>query len=172
MRSRGAPWLGSGTVRGMVACRLAGVGRGGRDDARATAENTDSPCDDGVRRSTNFYVEGAFAPSSHTFLYHSLVYRDTLYFARWYLFGDFLSTRKMSIPEHFATFVFFICLFVHFFPLIHYFLFFILLNYIYTDGFFLVLFFLVTNFSISNFDLDWNFLYNNIFISQFFFKGM
>lgn len=65
VRSRGAPWLGSGTVRGMVACRLAGVGRGGRDDARATAENTDSPCDDGVRRSTNFYVEGAFVPSSH-----------------------------------------------------------------------------------------------------------
>lgn len=77
VRSRGAPWLGY--CKGMVACRLAGVGRGGRDDARATAENTDSPCDDGVRWSTNLYVEGAFVPSSHFSTARSLVYPDSLY---------------------------------------------------------------------------------------------
>lgn len=39
--------------KGVVACWRTGVGRLGRDDARATAESADSPSNNGIRRSTN-----------------------------------------------------------------------------------------------------------------------
>lgn len=94
VRSRGAPWLGSGTVRGWLL-----VGSRGLVEAVATTpeQQRRTPilrCDDGVRRSTNLYAKGAFLPSSH-FSTISLVYPDTLYSARWYLFGDFSSDHGL-----------------------------------------------------------------------------
>lgn len=64
VRSRGAPWLGLGTIRGQLLVGEAGVDRGDRDDARATTESADSTSDNGVRRSTNPYIEGAFVSFS------------------------------------------------------------------------------------------------------------
>lgn len=47
------PLARHGYCKGMVACWRTGVGRWGRDDARATTESADSPSNNGIRRSTN-----------------------------------------------------------------------------------------------------------------------
>lgn len=120
VRSRGAPWLGSDTVRGMVVRRRAGMSTekvGAREGVATTPDQQRRPpirSDDEIRRrSTSPFVEGArpfFVILSHQpclFLVHSwfnIVFCVTILVWRYFL-CDLIARFLSFLPWYIYSFI-------------------------------------------------------------------